>query len=353
MKSNQQTFTLKSLPGRSAMINGEEWLYFSGTNYLGVVQDEAFIALVQEGIVNYGVHFGGSRLSNTQIDIYKEAEYLLARQVGLESALTVTSGTLAGRLVLSVFGDDFIKCHAPGAHPAIQENHRYAAFYEQWLENLLDLCAERPGHPLVLLLNSIDPLKAKESNLEWLQLLPNDLPIYLVIDDSHAFGILGETGEGIAAQLELPDQVSLIIISSLGKAFGVPGGAIMGPKNIVELIWKTPMFGGASPISPAFLNAFVKGQTIYAQKRALLKQNIRHFLKHLPNRQAFKYIDDFPVFYTKFNHLTTYLTRNQILISSFPYPSPEDDPITRIILNGSHTTADIDTLLGNLVPFFS
>ena len=353
MKPNQQTFTLKSLPGRSALIDGEEWLYFSGTNYLGVVQDEAFIGLVQEGISRYGVHFGGSRLSNTKIDIYEHAEQVLASQVGLESALTVTSGTLAGRLVLSVFGEDFIKCHAPGAHPAIQDNQRYASFYEQWLENLIDLCGERPGHPLVLLLNSIDPLKANLSHLDWLAFLPDELPIYLVIDDSHAFGILGDNGEGIAAQLKLPSQVSLIMISSLGKAFGVPGGVIMGPKNVTDLIWNAPMFGGASPVSPAFLHAFVNGQAIYAQKRGSLKHNIRHFLQHLPNQQAFKYINGFPVFYTKFNQLATYLGRKKILISSFPYPSPEDDPITRIILNGSHTIEDIDTLLSKLVPFFS
>ena len=222
MPKLNNTFSLRALPGRTALVGEEEWLYFSGTNYLGIVQDEAFKNLISEGISTYGVHFGGSRLSNIQLEVFAQTESLLADLAGMEAALTVTSGTLAGRMVIELFGKNFVKCHAPGAHPAIQDNGQFSPFYEQWLEDIIELSEENYNKPLVVLSNSLDPLRACQANFSWIPFLPDQIPVYLVIDDSHGFGITGDQGGGIATILDLKPNITLIVISSLGKALGFP-----------------------------------------------------------------------------------------------------------------------------------
>ena len=351
MEYTQSTFALNSLPGRTALIDGREWLYFSGTNYLGIVQDEVFKDLLGEGISRYGVHFGGSRLSNIQLPIFEQAEFLLSQITGAEAAITVTSGTLAGRMVLQLFGNEYIKCHAPGAHPAIQDYGKFSAFYEQWLDDVLELVQENSGQTLVILSNSIDPLHACQANFSWIAHLPDNLPIVLVIDDSHGFGITGRDGGGIATELTLPDNISLIVISSLGKALGIPGGVIMGPQAVIRSLWELPLFGGASPISPAYLYAFVNGQSIYRTKRQQLSRNIHYFNQGL-EKDIFQHIDNFPVYYTPRNELSAYLERSELMISSFPYPTINDEMITRIVLNGMHTTDDIEILASRCLNLF-
>lgn len=351
LKQTRQIYTLDSLPGRTAIVQEKEWLYFSGTNYLGIVQDPDFKALVGKGIDMFGVHFGGSRLSNMKLAIYEEAESLLAESAQLESALTVTSGTLAGRLLLQLFDENCLKCHAPGAHPAISSGGKYVEFYEQWLDDVFTLAKEHQGKTLVLLSNSVDPLHACKANFDWVYRMPKDIPIVLIIDDSHGFGIIGDNGSGIAPELHLPDNITLLIVSSLGKALGIPGGVILGPKSVVSKIWHLPLFGGASPVSPAYLYAYVYAQNIYKQKRDRLMKNLSLFNSSIEQLTIFNAFPSFPVYYTRKNDLASFLEKFRIMISCFPYPTPNDDLITRIVINGMHTQEDLEVLSEKLHIF--
>ncbi len=71
--------TLSQLPGRTAIINNEEYLFFSGYSYLGLGLNKEFTSLVKEGIDKYGVVYPSSRISNTPLDLYTEFEEKLAQ----------------------------------------------------------------------------------------------------------------------------------------------------------------------------------------------------------------------------------------------------------------------------------
>ena len=60
-----------------------------------------------------------------------------------------------------------------------------------------------------------------------------------------------------------------------------------------------------------------------------------------------------PVFYTSENKLYQYLLNKEILISSFAYPLPEDDLITRVIINSNHQLEDIDYLANCIIEYKS
>ena len=183
-----------------------------------------------------------------------------------------------------------------------------------------------------------------------------DQKIILILDDSHGFGITGVNGGGIHSTLKLPENVELLVISSLGKAFGIPAGAIIGQKKRLEEIWKTPFFGGASPAPLPYLHAFIQAQELYIQQRQNLFNNIQYFIQKTAPTKLFQYIEDYPVFYTPKKEIADLLKQHQILISSFSYPTPADDPITRVVINSLHTKEDlfkIIELLSNSVLFQS
>lgn len=335
---------LSELPGRTVQIAGEPWLYFSGTGYLGAGWNPDLQRLVLEGIQQYGLHFGGSRLSNIRLDIFEETETFLAAYTGAEKALLLSSGTLAGQLAMRTLANFGEVLAAPGAHPAIWANAApVSSSWENWVQQVQTL-TQTPGPRLIIAANSIDPLHARLFSFEWLSQLQLQRELVVVIDDSHGFGITGKDGAGIYSSLTLPVGASLIVISSLGKAWGIPAGVILGAKRWLDCIWSSPYFGGASPPSPAYLLAILKGQWIYTASRQKLQANIQQFVQNLPKEIDFQFFAEYPVFYTANSDLAAFLSERKILISSFPYPTPQDALVTRIVLSSLHTDGDIQTL---------
>lgn len=346
----------KQIPGRTVLIDRHEWLYFSGTGYLGMSQDGTFLSALSEGFSIYGAHFGGSRLSNLRFTVFEEAEAKLARWTGAEAALSVSSGSLAGQLLTKFLWTSGHELYpAPGLHPALwADTAPGAQTMAEWIDKALEKARQPRSdkQPLALLVNSIDPLKVSATDFAWLGELAGNHPIVLVIDDSHGFGVRGTDGGGIFSLLQPPGNVTLLVVSSLGKALGLPGGVIAGSRQWIEACWQSPLFGGASPVSPAFLHAFLQCLPLYASKRAVLLDRVRFFSGMVQTTPMFRSIPDYPVYYTPRNELAAFLAAQQILISSFAYPTPNDSFVTRLVINSAHTAEDIETL-ANLVLIFA
>lgn len=341
----------KQIPGRTAIFNNEAWLYFSGTSYLGLSQNTDFQNLIIEGIQQYGTHFGGSRLSNLRLEIFEASENHLANWTGAEAALTVSSGTLAGQLVVKMLENSGKFYFAPGVHPALFGEGMYSELhFENWTQFILEE-AQHSKRPLVLFSNTLDPLKARQFDFHWIQHLPNNIPITLVLDDSHGMGITGKDGAGIFSNLKMPENVELIVVASLGKALSIPGGVVLGNKHFIQKIWESPYFGGASPVNPAYLQAFLQAKDLYQQQRQILFQHIESFQSATESLKLFQTFPGYPVFYTPENALADFLKHHKALISSFAYPTAQSETITRIVLNAAHTEDDLIHLTDLLKEF--
>jgi 8-amino-7-oxononanoate synthase len=359
------TTTIDHLPSRTININGSEHLFFSGTSYLGMGHQPDFRTALMAGIDRYGTVFSASRNNNLQLKIYEEAEDFIANWTDAEAALTVTSGLVAGQLVVqSLNNQKFI--FAPSTHPALwQTSHtpsRAMGVQAQYVfKNFADFSkkivemGEQESQAVVIAANAIDPLRGEVFDFSWVNDLPKDKPITLLLDDSHGIGVTYTEGSGIFSKIKkmIPNdaQINLIVIASLAKAVGIPGGVILSDKKTIEKIRQNPMFVGASPIVPAYLFAFLKSQTIYTAARAILQKNIQQFkavLSDYPNLPI-AYLPDYPVFFTQQTGLFDFLLNHKIMISSFSYPNPTDPPITRIILSALHTEGDIDLLSEKII----
>src|SRR5215216_6199390 len=115
------SLTLNETPGRTAFINGKEYLFFSGYSYLGMQYIPEFVALIKEGIDKYGWLFPSSRISNTQVAIYEECESLLSSITQTENTVLVSSGFMAGKLATALWRKEVFNLDP--SHPAIQSNN--------------------------------------------------------------------------------------------------------------------------------------------------------------------------------------------------------------------------------------
>jgi len=342
------------LPGRTLRTREKEFLYFSGTSYLGMARNEAFNFYLQEGLKRYGTNYSSSRLSNVQLAVFEEAETYLADYTGAEAAITLSSGFLAGQLVVRTLAGTGSFLYGPGTHPALwlMPPQPTTQDFEAWVQEVPHLIATTKATDVFLLFNSLDPLFAKSYPMHWLQQLPaTQKNITLIVDDSHGFGVTGQMGAGIFSTLVVPNGMRKIVVSSLGKALGIPGGVILADKPTIAALRKSSFFGGGSPVVPAYLYAFLRAPEIYQQARAQLSTNIRYFANQTSQLNLFRSQPGYPVFYSPQNQLYSYLLGQDILISSFPYPTPAHDHITRVVLSSLHTQSDLDRLVAGINKF--
>lgn len=343
-------YYLDQLPGRSVQINGQEWLHFSGTAYLGIPHLEGFKGLLLEGMAKYGTNFGGSRRSNTRLNIFEEAEAFLAAWLGTEASITISSGTLAGQLLARYLEAQQWKVWAaPDAHPAIISKALiFKGHRSDWIDHILRYPYTDTAAPLVLISNAIDPLRAQAFDWQWINLLPAEQAFLIIIDESHSIGLLGPKGSGVGASLPQRANVEYVFMGSLGKALGTPAGFIAGSHDLVRQIWEQDFFGGASPAIPAYLYAWLQAQDLFEIQRNKLKVLHEFFSTKPIVKELFKNVPTHPVFYTPNQQLADLLQKHRILVSAFPYPGPNDPLVTRVVLNALHKIEDITYLLNAL-----
>lgn len=347
---------ISHLPNRTIKHNGYEYLFFSGTSYLGMAQNADFQHYVAEALSTYGTVFGVSRNGNLQLRIYEEAEAQLARFATAPAALTVSSGMLAGQAVVRWLaseacqtGAEFV--YAPGTHPALWRELGPVASgesFSEWSNGL----HQRPAHPCVILTNALNPGYPEYYQFDWVARLPVGQPITLVIDDSHGLGLLNG-GRGIWPQIPHHPQVRLIVTASLAKAVGLPGGIIFSDTTTLASIRQTAFFGGCSPIPPAYLVAFGRAAELYQQARETLADRVALAATLLLPTGLFRHEPGYPVFYTDRDDLYPFLLENHIFISSFAYPTAADKPTTRIVVSAFHEEEDIYQLADCIHEKFS
>jgi 8-amino-7-oxononanoate synthase len=335
-----------AMPDRVVLINGAPYLFFSGTAYLCMNHNPAFTQLLIEGMQLYGTSYGASRSGNFRIPVYDIAEAAFSQQLGSEAALTLSSGFMAAQLVIRFFENKADFLYAPDSHPALLRNPTdfYSGSFSAWKETVMSHIAKASGKPPVLVCNSVDPLKLQEYDFSWLNEIQSSEPVILIVDDSHGLGITGENGRGIYESLKSYPGIEPIVVSSLAKAMGMPGGLILGTESRISDFRRSSFFTAASPMAPAYLHAYLQADSIYREERERLLKNIQYLQDTLNPATGIRSRKSYPVFGCPNAELAKYLYEKNILISSFAYPTPTDPIVTRIIVNSHHTNTDIDQL---------
>ncbi len=307
-----------------------------------------FRVLLNQGFEIYGTNYGGSRLASNVPNIYDQAEEYIANKLGFEDALIISSGTLAGHLLLTSLDQNQDFFHFKLLHPALVNKFIGKSSKEvNHPDELLSKIEQTHHESICILLNSIHPILVEKTPLDWILQLPKDKNFTIIIDDSHGIGVLGKDGNGIVSELKKnkSQNITTIILASLGKAIGIPAGAILGNKKFIEKIKSLAIWGGGSPTPPAYMYAYIQSEKLRQQQRTKLQSNIDFFKKNIPNIQDFTFINQLPVFKYKGVGLYEKLLKKGISISKITYPTKLDPITERIVLSSLHHYEDIEKLI--------
>jgi 8-amino-7-oxononanoate synthase len=335
-------------PDRIISVAGEEHLYFGGTNYLGITTLPEFQTILLASFQKWGTSYGSSRSANIQLSVYKTAEDLLAKQIGTEAAVTISSGMLAGKLALELLQQTTdLVFYFPNTHPALLSTSSLPLIENEKLNpKLYDAEISKIG----IVADAIPSLEVTPIDLSILLEIPKDKEITLILDESHSIGILGDEGQGVLCQYQLPNVHRKISTASLGKAFGLSGGVIAGDLDFISELKKQQTFIGASGMNPAFLETYINAQDLYEVQRQKLQLNLSYVESNLTPNSAFTFVAAYPAIYFDNNELLNLLLENKIIPTSFPYPTASGK-LSRIVISAHHTKEDLDAMVKQLNIF--
>lgn len=325
-------------------IEGNTYLYFGGTAYLGIPKNQDFINLHVKGIKKFGLNNGTSRTNNIQLGIYDDAEKVAAERYGAEAALITSSGYLAAQLTVKSLSALGKVIYAPATHPALWLTDQPAIqqTFNDWKKQTVALINASVEKTWVLISNSMNNLFPEIYDFNFLTGIQPEKEIILIVDDSHGIGV-NNNGMGAFVNLQVKENIERVVVASMAKALGIDAGLVLGSNAVIAKLKNSNIFIGASPPPAASLFAFIHAEKIYHNAWTRLQDNIKLLTANLNKTWAFE--TGFPAFLAQDNTLAQRLLKENILISSFPYPKPESEPINRIVLSSWHEKEDIDYLI--------
>ncbi len=305
---------------------------FDRPAYLGLDDDAHWQRLVAEGLQAYGTHYAGSRRASYCPMVYAELEGKLAAWLDAPATLTVASGSwLAVQLVDLLQARGYTVLAGPDAHVAwLRPGVAGFAEAQLWKTEALRLAAS--GRMVAVVSDRVNPIRCGASDLSWWAELP--ATACLVVDDSHALGVLGAKGRGSWAEFGAL-SAHLLVCASLGKAFSVPGAVLVGSMEWLTRIETSASYGGASALPPAYAHALHVG-LIYALGR---RERLLGFvaviealgLVHAPGHPAFRISAV----------QGEALRAAGIEFARLAYPRAESVLVERLVLSAGHSEVDV------------
>lgn len=259
---------------------------FSSNDYLGLTQDPYVKKAFQTGFDLFPVGSGGSMVVSGYHDIHKELEQYTADILGVDDAVLFSSGYAANLAVMQCLKAKFPSIimdkgmHASfydGQHPHM---YRYAHQSIEALERLLE------RHPKsIVLTESIFSMHGSKTNLEAIAERCRAYGTNMIVDEAHAFGILGPKGIGLVAMHGLSQELVPLRVIPLGKAIGFQGALVAGTREMIDsLIQHARSYIYSTGVSPALAYGILKTLQ-YMQGldsvRDKLWENVAYFRKRV------------------------------------------------------------------------
>lgn len=330
-------------------IDGRDYFYFSGTSYLGMAQDLDFLDILANNLFEYGANHGQSRNNNIRLRVFEEFEESFAFAANSQEAAVFSSGYLAGIAASKSLIEDADEVWiAPDSHAAIiPEGYKAVTQLDfvQWQKFCLEQSERLSPRKILIIGNALDPIRCEIHDYAWVREIAKNHQVSQLIDDSHAFGTLGSSIYGSYDQWADP-RIDLVVSGSLGKGLGLPAGIILGSAAQIQKIKQTPLFGGASPGSPAHLRTFLEMEDRYLEKKSWLDDACGIFAQETANIPQIKGSKLFPAFrYTEDSWVKEF-EKAGIITSSFSYPTAQSPSVNRIVISGFHELEDLMYLNG-------
>lgn len=232
----------EGIAGATSFINGHEYINFSSYNYLNLSGDPHVSKAAKNAIDQYGTSVSASRVVSGERPIHRQLEKAIADIYEVDDAVTMVSGHATNVTTIGyLFGPKDLILHDELIHNSslvgaqLSGAKRLSFAHNDWASLDKILSKQRSNYERVLII--IEGLYSMDGDYPD---LPKFIKIkqkhrsFLMVDEAHSFGVMGETGLGIREHFHLAGKDVDIWMGTLSKSLAGCGGYIAGDSALVE-----------------------------------------------------------------------------------------------------------------------
>jgi glycine C-acetyltransferase len=352
---------------RVRMEGRGEVIILSSNNYLGLSNQAEVIAAGKAGLDRWGAGTASVRFICGTYTVHRALEAACARLVGTGSSLSFVSAWNANEAVpATLLGEQDIVISDQLNHASIIDASRLAkaitkcqtAVYKH--ADLADLdqklAATHDRRTRMVITDGVFSMEGSIAPLPDLIELCRRHDAVLVVDDSHATGVLGTHGRGTAEHFGLVGELD-IITSTLGKALGgAAGGFVAGSAAVCDYLTqraRPQLFSNALPPTvAASALASVEFLEAHPERVAALRANAGYFRDRLLELGFRPLPGETPIIPVILGETAAAIRMSELLlaegvfVTGFGFPVvPQGQARVRCQISAAHTRDDLDQAL--------
>jgi glycine C-acetyltransferase len=352
---------------RVRMEGRGEVIILSSNNYLGLSNEPAVVRAGKEALDRFGAGTASVRFICGTFTIHRELEAACARLVGTPASLSFVSAWNANEAVpATLLAESDIVISDQLNHASIIDAVRLAkaitkcqsAVYRH--ADLADLdsklAAARDRRVKMVITDGVFSMEGAIAKLPDLIELCRKHDAVLVVDDSHATGVLGQHGSGTAEHFGVAGEVD-IITSTLGKALGgAAGGFVAASAAVCDYLTqraRPQLFSNALPPTVAgSALASIEYLEAHPERVATLRSNAQYFRDQLLGLGFKPLPGETPIIPVILGETAAAIQMSDLLlaegvfVTGFGYPVvPQGQARVRCQISAAHTRADLDQAL--------
>ncbi len=352
---------------RAHMEGRGEIIILSSNNYLGLSNDPAVVAAGKAALDRFGAGTASVRFICGTFTVHRALEAACARLVGTPASLSFVSCWNANEAAPgTLLGENDIVISDQLNHASIIDGVRLAkaitkcqtAVYRH--ADLADLearlIAARDRRTRMVITDGVFSMEGAIAPLPDLVTLCRKHDAVLVVDDSHATGVLGARGRGTAEHFGMVGEID-IITSTLGKALGgAAGGFVAASGAVCDYLTqraRPQLFSNALPPTVA-ASALASIEQLEASPELVtrLRENARYFRDQLLGLGFKPLAGETPIIPVILGETAAAIRTSEMLldegvfVTGFGFPVvPQGQARVRCQVSAAHTRADLDQAL--------
>lgn len=346
-------------------IAGKQYLNFCSNDYLGLANHPQVIEALTQGAREYGVGSGASHLINGHSRAHHQLEEELAAFVGRPRALLFSTGYMANLGVISALlgrGDAVFEDrlnHASLLDGGLLSQARLQRYQHADGADLQAKLSASKAKQKLICSDGVFSMDGDIAPLDELIKQAKNHQAWLMIDDAHGLGTIGENGRGSLEVYGASREQVPILVGTLGKAFGTFGAFVAGDEVLIEyLIQRARSYIYTTALPPAVAEATRTSLRLITEevwRREQLRSNVIYFKQCLTQIGVADTGSDTAIQPIMLGEVTRALALSErlkqqgILVSAIRPPTvPEGSARLRVTLCAEHSHAQIDQLIESL-----
>jgi 8-amino-7-oxononanoate synthase len=357
----RQRRLLDGAQGAQVVVDGQSVLSFCSNDYLGLANHPDLASAIMQALPTMGVGAGASHLVTGHHAAHHAFESAFAEFVALPEALLFSTGYMANLAVVTalvgrdgeVFADKLN--HASLNDAALLSRAKFSRYAHADVAALARLLAASCATKKIVVVDAVFSMDGDIADIPAILALCEQYDAWLLIDDAHGFGVLGDAGRGVLSHFRVQSP-RIIYMATLGKAAGVFGAVVAAESAVISwLLQKSRTYIYTTATPPILSAALLASLGVIAKaddKRVHLRALVMQLRTGLLQQGWTLWASDTaiqPVIIGS-NHAALSLSERLltlgILVPAIRPPTvPQNTARLRISLSAAHLAADVARLL--------